>query len=78
MAAKGSSTGRKTTKSPAVKKTGSKSTKTTTAKTTAKKASHTKNTKSAPKRETTRMPESRERFGDSILDEVILIVIIVI
>lgn len=43
-----------------------------------KKASHTKNTKSAPKRETTRMPESRERFGDSILDEVILIVIIVI
>lgn len=79
MAAKGSSTGRKTTaKSPAVKKTGSKSTKTTTAKTAAKKASHTKNTKSAPKRETTRMPESRERFGDSILDEVILIVIIVI
>lgn len=78
MAAKGSSTGRKTTKSPAVKKTGSKSTKTTTAKTTAKKASHTKNTKSAPKRETTRMPESRERFADSILDEVILIVIIVI
>lgn len=78
MAAKGSSTGRKTTKSPAVKKTGSKSTKTTTAITTAKKASHTKNTKSAPKRETTRMPESRERFGDSILDEVILIVIIVI
>lgn len=78
MAAKGSSTGRKTTKSPAVKKTGSKSTKTTTAKTTAKKANTTKNTKSAPKRETTRMPESRERFGDSILDEVILIVIIVI
>ncbi len=79
MAAKGSSTGRKTTaKSPAVKKTGSKSTKTTTAKSTAKKANHTKNTKSAPKRETTRMPESRERFGDSILDEVILIVIIVI
>ena len=78
MAAKGSSTGRKTTKSPAVKKTGSKSTKTTAAKTTAKKANTTKNTKSAPKRETTRMPESRERFGDSILDEVILIVIIVI
>lgn len=78
MAAKGSSTGRKTTKSPAVKKTGSKSTKTTTAKSTAKKANHTKNTKSAPKRETTRMPESRGRFGDSILDEVILIVIIVI
>lgn len=78
MAAKGSSTGRKTTKSPAVKKTGSKSTKTTAAKTTAKKANSTKNTKSAPKRETTRMPESRERFGDSILDEVILIVIIVI
>lgn len=78
MAAKGSSTGRKTTKSPAVKKTGSKSTKTTTAKSTAKKANHTKTTKSAPKRETTRMPESRERFGDSILDEVILIVIIVI
>lgn len=78
MAAKGSSTGRKTTKSPAVKKTGSKSTKTTAAKTTAKKANHTKTTKSAPKRETTRMPESRERFGDSILDEVILIVIIVI
>lgn len=79
MAAKGSSTGRKTTaKSPAVKKTGSKSTKTTTAKSTAKKANHTKNTKSVPKRETTRMPESRERFGDSILDEVILIVIIVI
>ena len=75
MAGKGSSTGRKTTKSPAVKKTGSKSTKTTTAKSTAKKANHTK---SAPKRETTRMPESRERFGDSILDEVILIVIIVI
>ena len=74
MAAKGSSTGRKTTKSPAVKKTGSKSTKTTAA----KKANTTKNTKSAPKRETTRMPESRERFGDSILDEVILIVIIVI
>lgn len=43
-----------------------------------KKANTTKNTKSAPKRETTRMPESRERFGDSILDEVILIVIIVI
>ena len=78
MAAKGSSTGRKMTKSPAVKKTGSKSTKTTAAKTTAKKANTTKNTKSAPKRETTRMPESRERFGDSILDEVILIVIIVI
>lgn len=78
MAAKGSSTGRKTTKSPAVKKTGSKSTKTTAAKTTAKKANTTKNTKSAPKRETTRMPESRERFGDSILDEVTLIVIIVI
>lgn len=78
MAAKGSSTGRKTTKSPAVKKTGSKSTKTNAAKTTAKKANTTKNTKSAPKRETTRMPESRERFGDSILDEVILIVIIVI
>ena len=78
MAAKGSSTGRKTTKSPAVKKTGIKSTKTTAAKTTAKKANTTKNTKSAPKRETTRMPESRERFGDSILDEVILIVIIVI
>ena len=78
MAAKGSSTGRKTTKSPAVKKMGSKSTKTTAAKTTAKKANTTKNTKSAPKRETTRMPESRERFGDSILDEVILIVIIVI
>ena len=78
MVAKGSSTGRKTTKSPAVKKTGSKSTKTTAAKTTAKKANTTKNTKSAPKRETTRMPESRERFGDSILDEVILIVIIVI
>lgn len=78
MAAKGSSTGRKTTKSPAVKKTGSKSTKTTAAKITAKKANTTKNTKSAPKRETTRMPESRERFGDSILDEVILIVIIVI
>lgn len=78
MAAKGSSTGRKTTKSPAVKKTGSKSTKTTAAKTTAKKANTTKNTKSAPKRETTCMPESRERFGDSILDEVILIVIIVI
>ena len=78
MAAKGSSTGRKTTKSPAVKKTGSKSTKTTAAKTTAKKANTTKNTKSAPKRETTRMLESRERFGDSILDEVILIVIIVI
>ena len=78
MAAKGSSTGRKATKSPAVKKTGSKSTKTTAAKTTAKKANTTKNTKSAPKRETTRMPESRERFGDSILDEVILIVIIVI
>lgn len=78
MAAKGSSTGRKTTKSPAVKKTGSKSTKTTAAKTTAKKATYTKNTKSAPKRGTTRMPESRERFGDSILDEVILIVIIVI
>lgn len=78
MAAKGSSTGRKTTKSPAVKKTGRKSTKTTAAKTTAKKANTTKNTKSAPKRETTRMPESRERFGDSILDEVILIVIIVI
>lgn len=78
MAAKGSSTGRKTTKSPAVKKTGSKSAKTTAAKTTAKKANTTKNTKSAPKRETTRMPESRERFGDSILDEVILIVIIVI
>lgn len=78
MAAKGSSTGRKTTKSPAVKKTGSKSTKTTAAKTTAKKANTTKNKKSAPKRETTRMPESRERFGDSILDEVILIVIIVI
>lgn len=78
MAAKGSSTGRKTTKSPAVKKTGSKSTKTTAAKTTAKKTNTTKNTKSAPKRETTRMPESRERFGDSILDEVILIVIIVI
>lgn len=78
MAAKGSSTGRKTTKSPAVKKTGSKSTKTTAAKTTAKKANTTKNTKSAPKWETTRMPESRERFGDSILDEVILIVIIVI
>jgi DNA segregation ATPase FtsK/SpoIIIE, S-DNA-T family len=78
LAAKGSSTGRKTTKSPAVKKTGSKSTKTTAAKTTAKKANTTKNTKSAPKRETTRMPESRERFGDSILDEVILIVIIVI
>lgn len=78
MAEKGSSTGRKTTKSPAVKKTGSKSTKTTAAKTTAKKANTTKNTKSAPKRETTRMPESRERFGDSILDEVILIVIIVI
>lgn len=78
MAAKGSSTGRKTTKSPAVKKTGSKSTKTTAAKTTAKKANTTKNTKSAPKRETTRMPESREHFGDSILDEVILIVIIVI
>lgn len=78
MAAKGSSTGRKTTKSPAVKKTGSKSTKTTAAKTTAKKANTTKNTKSAPKRETTRMPESRERFGDNILDEVILIVIIVI
>lgn len=78
MAAKGSSTGRKTTKSPAVKKTGSKSTKTTAAKTTAKKANTTKNTKSALKRETTRMPESRERFGDSILDEVILIVIIVI
>ena len=78
MAAKESSTGRKTTKSPAVKKTGSKSTKTTAAKTTAKKANTTKNTKSAPKRETTRMPESRERFGDSILDEVILIVIIVI
>ncbi|MCI7657254.1 FtsK/SpoIIIE family DNA translocase [Anaerotignum sp.] len=78
MAAKGSSTGRKTTaKSPAVKKTGSKSTK-TTAKSTAKKANTTKNTKSAPKRETTRMPESRDRFGDSILDEVILIVIIVI
>lgn len=78
MAAKGSSTGRKTTKFPAVKKTGSKSTKTTTAKSTAKKANHTKNTKSAPKRETTRMPESKGRFGDSILDEVILIVIIVI
>jgi len=78
LAAKGSSTGRKTTKSPAVKKTGSKSTKTNAAKTTAKKANTTKNTKSAPKRETTRMPESRERFGDSILDEVILIVIIVI
>ena len=61
-----------------MKKTGSKSTKTTAAKTTAKKANTTKNTKSAPKRETTRMPESRERFGDSILDEVILIVIIVI
>lgn len=79
MAGKGNSAGRKTTaKSPAVKKTGGKSGKTTAAKTTAKKANYTKNSKSAPKRETTRMPESRERFGDSILDEVILIVIIVI
>ena len=47
MAAKGSSTGRKTTKSPAVKKTGSKSTKTTTAKTTAKKAENPGEEKSA-------------------------------
>lgn len=79
MAGKGNSAGRKTTaKSPAVKKTGGKSGKTTAAKTTAKKANYAKNSKSAPKRETTRMPESRERFGDSILDEVILIVIIVI
>lgn len=70
MAEQGKKTTRKTTKSPSVKKTSSKA-----------KSSHTTKSSGTQKKQpkqTTKLSLKQERFGDSIMDEVILILIILV
>lgn len=70
LASKTNTSKRKTTKKTTTKKTQPNNTKTA-------QSNHTKTTKRRP-RETTHLPVKEKRFGDTILDEVILLGIIVI
>ncbi len=70
LASKTNTSKRRTTKKTTTKKTQPNNTKTT-------QSNHTKTTKRRP-RETTHLPVKEKRFGDTILDEVILLGIIVI